>query len=64
VSLVSSHRIFDFRFSIFDCRIEELEMSEEARGWEHEPTVAFFFLTRISRILDFRFSIAELKNWK
>jgi hypothetical protein len=35
--------IFDFRFSIFDCRIEELEMSEEARGWEHGPTVAFFF---------------------
>ena len=24
-------------------RIEGLEMSDEARGWKHGPTVAFFF---------------------
>ena len=34
-------------------------MTEEARGWEHGPTVAFFFETGISRIFDFR-----LKNWR
>ena len=30
-------------FDMKNCRIAELEMSEEARGWEHGPTVAFFF---------------------
>jgi hypothetical protein len=30
-------------------------MSDEARGWEQKPTVAFFFLTGISSHLDFRF---------
>ncbi|MDP8934705.1 MAG: hypothetical protein M3N42_11335 [Cyanobacteriota bacterium] len=29
--------MLDFRFSI-----KELGMSEEAQGWEHGPTVAFF----------------------
>jgi len=26
-----------------NCRIAELEMSDEARGWDHKPTVVFFF---------------------
>jgi hypothetical protein len=45
-----------------NCRIAELEMTDEARGWEHRLTVAFFFETGISRILVFGFSIEELKN--
>jgi len=40
--LTGISRILDFRFSILDCRTEELEMSEEAPGWEHRLTVAFF----------------------
>jgi len=32
-----SHTLWDFRFSI-----KELGTSEEAQGWEHGPTVAFF----------------------
>jgi hypothetical protein len=35
--------ILDFGFWIFDWRIEELERTDEAGGWEHRPTVAFFF---------------------
>ena len=32
-----------------NCRIEELQMTDETRGWENGPTVAFFFKTDISR---------------
>jgi len=34
--------MLDFRFSI-----KELGMSEEAQGWDHKPTVAFFLGTCI-----------------
>jgi hypothetical protein len=34
-------------------------MSDEARGWDHKPTVAFFFLTGISRILEFPLAIFD-----
>jgi hypothetical protein len=43
LQLHSFFKLVSVGFSIFDCRIEELEMSEEARGWEHRLTVAFFF---------------------
>jgi hypothetical protein len=36
-------------------------MTDEARGWEYRPTVAFFFLTGISRIGDFPF---EIFDWR
>jgi hypothetical protein len=47
LQLPSFFKLVSVGFSIEElqnCRIEELEMSEEARGWEHGPTVAFFFL--------------------
>jgi hypothetical protein len=36
-------------------------MSDEARGWEHGPTVAFFFEAGIRRILELRF---EIFDWR
>jgi hypothetical protein len=48
LQLHSFFKLVSVGFSICDfllknCRIAELEMSEEARPWEQEPTVAFFF---------------------
>jgi hypothetical protein len=42
LQLHSFVKLVSVGLSILDCRIEELEMSEEARGWEHRLTVAFF----------------------